>query len=361
MAKRSRSPAEGEKVQTALPGSLGEALDEIGFQPLGRRIIVGKQTEQTERHPRTSTDWSVPAIEFFRFTLPRAPNGDWEHLSIAAHEVACQAMATLGQAIVVDGGAQPVSDPALPAKLPRWDDIATAVVWAASQSGLLRYRRRGRTGLGKRSSGFPRANIRAGYGCPQADLGAEAFPAFESLGLISDRSWTAAAETILWRDNPYEAGMNFTRDKRYVEALYAAISRMPEDIATKIKDIAEMPTNEAAGLVDFAKRYAHRDATRHEALVFLQDRSRRLLSDLFAKRWRMGDGWLSFEESKHALLLELDPLSIQMSMEFGTIVIPRKLGCEVKDCRMSISCGGGQNAMGSCAACCTRGDPRVKE
>jgi len=328
MAKRSRSSAEGEKVQTALPGSLGEALDEIGFQPLGRRIIVGKQTE---RHPRSSTDWAVPAIEFFRFTLPRAPNGDWEHLSLAAHEVACQALVMLGQATVIDGGAQPVSDPALPAKFPRWDDIAAAVVWAASQSGLLRYRRRGRAGLGKRSSGLPRANIRAGYGCPPAFLGAEAFPAFQSLGLISDRSWTVVAETILWRDNPYEAGMDFTKDKRFIEALDAAIASVPEDIAAKIKDIAEMPTNEAAGLVDFAKRYAYRDATRHEALVFLQDRSRRLLSDLFARRWRLGDGWLSAEESRCTLFLELDPLSIQMSMEFDRIVIPQELGCEVND------------------------------
>ncbi|KQV82694.1 hypothetical protein [Rhizobium sp. Root1220] len=327
MAKRSRSSSEGEKIQTALPGSLGEALDEIGFQPLGRRIVVVKQTE---RHPRTSTDWAVSVIEFFRFTLPRAPNGDWEHLFIAAYEVACQAMAMLGQATVIDGGARPLSDPTLPATLPRWDDIATAVVWAAGQSGLLRYRRRGRTGK-KRSVRRPKANIRAGYGCPPAHLGAEAFPAFQSLGLISYRSWTAAAETILWRDNPFEAGMNFAEDERFIEALDAAISSVPEDIAAKIRDIAAMPANEAAGLVGFARRNVHPNATRHEALVFLQDRSRRLLSELFAKRWRLGDGWLSAEESRRALFLELEPLSIQMSMEFGRIVIPQELGCDVRD------------------------------
>ncbi|MBY5539217.1 hypothetical protein HFO60_03995 [Rhizobium leguminosarum] len=328
MAKRSGSSSEGKKAQTALPGSLGESLDEIGFQPLGRRITVGKQTA---RRPRTSTDWAVPVIEFFSVTLPRAPNGNWEHLSIAAHEVACQALAMLGQATVIDGGAKPVSDPVLPAILPRWDDVATAVVWAAGQSGLLRYRRRGRTGLGKGSSRLPRANIRAGYGCPPAYLGVEAVPAVQSLGLISDLGWTAAAETILWRDDPYEAGMNFAKDNRFIEALYAAISCMPKEIAMKIKDIAVMPGNEAAGLVDFARRYTHQDATRQEALLFLQDRSRRLLSDLFAKRWRLGDGWLSAEESRRALFLELDPLSIQMSMDFGRIVAPRRLGCEVKE------------------------------
>ncbi|MBY3176546.1 hypothetical protein HFO27_18155 [Rhizobium leguminosarum] len=328
MAKRSGSSSVGKKAQTALPGSLGESLDEIGFQPLGRRITVEKQTA---RHPRTSTDWAVPVIEFFRFTLPRAPNGNWEHHFIAAHEVACQALAMLGQANVIDGGAKPVSDPVLPAILPRWDDIATAVVWAAGQSGLLRYRRRGRTGLGKGSSRLPRANIRAGYGCPPAYLGVEAFPALQSLGLISDLGWTAAAETILWRDDPYEAGMNFAKDNRFIEALDVAQTSVPEEIAAEIRDIAAMPVSEAAGLVDFARRYAHHDTTKHEALVFLQDRSRRLLSALFAKRWRLGDGWLSAEQCKRALFLELDPLSIQMSMEFGRIFIPQKSGCGVKD------------------------------
>ncbi|MBY3355153.1 hypothetical protein [Rhizobium laguerreae] len=327
MAKRSRSSPEG-KVRTAVPGSLGEALDEVAFQPLGRRITVGKQTA---RHPRTSTDWAVRAIEFFRFTLPRAPNGNWEHLFIAAHEVACQALEMLGHAIVIDGGAKPVSDPELPVILPRCDDIATAVVWAAGQSGLLRYRRHGKTGLGKRLPRLPRANIRAGYGCPPAYLAAEALPALRSLGLISDHSWTDAAETILWRDDPYEAGMNFAKDKRFIEALDAAISSVPEEIATKIRDIAEMPASEAAGLVDFARRCAHYDATEDEAMVFLQDRSRRLLSELFATRWRLVDGWLSAEERKRALFLELDPLSIQMSMEFGRIFAPPGLGCEVKD------------------------------
>ncbi|MGM4909360.1 hypothetical protein [Rhizobium sp. 768_B6_N1_8] len=328
MAKRSRSSSEGEKVKTGLPGSLGEALDEIGFQPLGRRIMIGKQTA---RHPRTSTDWAVPAIEFFRFTLPRAPNGNWEHLNIAAHEVACQALMMLGHATVIDGGAISVTDPGLPATLPRWDDIATAVIWAASHSGLLRYRRRGRTGFGKRSSRFPRANIPAGYGCPPAYLGAEAFPALESLGLISERSWTAAAETILWRDDPYEAGMNFWKDKRFIEALEFALKSVPEEIVAKINDIAAMPASEAAQLVDFARRYAHLDVTKDEALVFLQDGSRRLLSHLFAKRWRLDDGWLSAEECKRSLFLELDPLSIKMSMEFGRLFVPPKSGCEAMD------------------------------
>ncbi|UIK09743.1 hypothetical protein LZK80_17360 [Rhizobium leguminosarum] len=120
----------------------------------------------------------------------------------------------------------------------------------------------------KGSSRLPRANIRAGYGCPPAYLGVEAFPALQSLGLISDLGWTAAAETILWRDDPYEAGMNFAKDNRFIEALDVAQTSVPEEIAAEIRDIAAMPASEAAGLVDFARRYAHHDATKHEALVF---------------------------------------------------------------------------------------------
>ncbi len=313
MAKRSRSSSKGDLVQTALPGSLGEALDEVGLQPLGHRIIVG---EQTKRHSSNSSDWAFPAIQFFRFTLPRAPDGNWEHHSIAAHEVACQALAMLGQATVIDGGAEPVTDPVLPALLPRWDDIATAVVWAASQSRLLRYRRRGKRELGKISSTMPKANIRSRYGCPPAYLAAEVFPAFHSLGLISDSSWTVAAETILWRDDPFEAGMNFAKDRRFTEALHNALTSVPDEIAAKITDIAAMPATEAADLMEFAGRYADHTATKDQAFSFLQDQSHRLVSELFARRWRLGDGWLSAVECKSALFFELDPLSIQMSVEF---------------------------------------------
>jgi len=125
--------------------------------------------------------------------------------------------------------------------------------------------------------------------------------------------------------------MNFKTDKRFLKALDAAISTMPEDIEAEIKEIAEMPSNEASGLVDFAKRYAHHDATRHEAVIFLQERGQRLLSRLFTKRWRLDDGWLSEKEGRLALFLELDPLAIQMSMEFARIVIPREAGFEVED------------------------------
>ncbi len=68
---------------------------------------------------------------------------------------------------------------------------------------------------------------------PSSLSGGGGISVLQSLGLISDRSWTAAAETILWRDDPYQAGMNFAKDKRFVEALDVALTSVPEEIAAK--------------------------------------------------------------------------------------------------------------------------------
>lgn len=320
MSKPPRSPSRGNRPKVSLPGSMGEPLDEVDFHPIGRRIAVGQK--RILKNPLVSTDWVGPAIEFFLSILPRTPTGNWEHLHIAAYQLACQALEALGHAIVVDGGAIPVSMPILPAVLPRWDDIATAVVWAASQSRLLRYRKLWETGSAKGPTGRRRPNIRPGYGCPPAFLAGKAFSAFQALGLILDCRWTPAAETILWRDSPYEAGMNFAKDHRFIEALDAALTSLSEDVAAKIKDIATMPTIEAAELGEFAERYASRHTTKDEALSFLQECSRRLLSELFAKRWRLRDGWLSADECKRTLFLQLDPLAIAMRGEFAARYLP---------------------------------------
>lgn len=323
MSKPPRSSSKGNRPPASLPGSVGEALDEVEFQPIGRQIAAGQK--KIPKNPLGSTDWAGPAIEFLQFTLPRTPTGNWEHLYIAAYEVACQALEALGHAVVVDGGAIPVSMPILPAVLPRWDDLATTVVCAASQSRLLQYRKLWETGSAKGPKGPKgrrRPNIRAGYGCPPAFLAGKAFSVFQALGLILDCRWTPAAETILWRDSPYEAGMNFAKDHRFIEALDAALTSLPEDIAATIKDIATMPTLEAAGLGEFAEQYASLHTTKDEALSFFQERSRRLLGELFAKRWRLRDGWLSVDECKRTLFLQLDPLAIAMRGEFAARYLP---------------------------------------
>ncbi|MDL2405183.1 hypothetical protein PY650_05845 [Rhizobium calliandrae] len=120
--------------------------------------------------------------------------------------------------------------------------------------------------------------------------------------------------------------MNFAKDRRFIEALEVALTSVPEDVAAKIRDIAAMPATDVAEIVEFVERHAPFHTTKDEVLVYLQDRSRRLLCELFAKRWRLGDGWLSAGECKRALFLELDPLSIQMSLEFAKVFVPSGIG-----------------------------------
>lgn len=138
--------------KTASPGSLGEVLDNAGFTPLGRRIVVGGPKLGDEKRRSTTVPqleasggrlerqsaptWTAPVIVFLADNLPGDPSVAWDHLFITAYEVGCEALAALGQATQILGGAIPLADPEIPDFLPRWDDVATAVVWVAAQSNL---------------------------------------------------------------------------------------------------------------------------------------------------------------------------------------------------------------------------------
>lgn len=52
--KKARRPRNGQKVKSkaALPGSLGEVLDNAGFTPLGHRIVLGGPKRGDENHHR---------------------------------------------------------------------------------------------------------------------------------------------------------------------------------------------------------------------------------------------------------------------------------------------------------------------
>ena len=165
-----------------MPGSLGEMLDQIGFQPLGRRIVVHRYEVPRTPHP---SHWVGPVIEFLKLALPSARSGGWEHLHISAYEAACDGLVALGSAGDVDGGASPVSEPKLPVVFPRWDDIATVVVSLAGQAGLLEYRAFVSARDQTKATVVLRPNIRAANGSGPAYLASEAFPAFLSPGWFS--------------------------------------------------------------------------------------------------------------------------------------------------------------------------------
>lgn len=336
-AKRPRN-GRSAKSKTALPGSLGEVLDNAGFTPLGHRISVGgpKRGDEKRRStpvPQLETSggrlerpsaptWTAPVIEFLADNLPGDPSVAWDHLFITAYEVGCEALAALGQAKSTLGGAEPLADPEIPEVLPRWDDVATAVVWVAAQSNLLGYRHFAGSREQPNQRGRFRPNIRASHGCGPAYLAPEAFDAFRSLGLIVGGWWTEAAEPILWRDDPPEWAMDFTRNERFLAACRSALESVPADIVAEIETIALVTDKEISERHALEVRHRAQPGTKHEIRVLLERFHRDQLDDLFCRRWRLQDGWLPPDEVKRSLRLPYDPLAMEMRRAFAVRYLP---------------------------------------
>lgn len=321
MVKRTRSTSDHKTPGKPSAGSLGEALDQVGFQPLGRRIKIGGSGPQNDPEP---SKWVGPVIEFLWAALPDpATQFDYSELVyFSACQAASDALIAFGQALKIAGGVEPAANPTLPALLPRWDDIAAIVIRLASQSGLLGYRHfpgsRGRPN----PTGLLRPNIRAAHGTGPAYLAPEAFPVFESLGLVLGGRWTDAAETILWRDTPDEWGFDFTRDRRFTTARDVALAIVPDGVAEKIKATATITDERIEEWLEVARQHAPTAKTREDALKSLQFWNRLSLDKVFSNRWRLADGWLEGDEARRTLVIEFDPLSLNMRREFAARYLP---------------------------------------
>ncbi|KQV73241.1 hypothetical protein ASC90_07525 [Rhizobium sp. Root1220] len=295
-------------------------LDEAGFQPLGRTINVSERGADRVPSP---PKWVSPVAEFLWSALPDPETGQWDHLFISAFEAACGALVALGEAVkAVDGGIERSAHPTLPATLPRWDDVATVVVSLAAQVNLLEYRHFVGARARPSQTGLRPANIRAAHGCGPAYLSPEAFGVFESLGLILGARWTEQAETILWRDSPDEWGIDFTADRRFTRARDIALVRVPEDIAERLKVTGVITEESIVDWLEAAAKYAPTTKTRDDALKSLRFWSRWNLDQLFLRRWRLHDGWLSAQEAERTLLIEHDALSITMVSAFVAQYLP---------------------------------------
>ncbi|NUL18091.1 hypothetical protein HUN27_14675 [Agrobacterium tumefaciens] len=317
MAKRTTSAGRRPASTKPYAGSLGEMLDDAGFEPLGRRIRVSDRDGGTQLP--SPPKWFDPVVEFLWAALPDLAANHWDHLYIDALQSACQALVALGQAVLDGSGGMKVKpEPALPSILPRLDDVATVIVCLAAQVGFLEYRHF--TGARDRPSpiGLRRPNIRADHGSGPAYLAPEAFRVFESLDLVLGARWTERAETIFWRDNPSEWGLDFTKDRRFIQAWDAALATVPDDIAEKIEKTAVI-TEES--IVEWLQ-IAPKTKTREDALKSLMFWSSHSLDRVFHRRWRLDCGWLSVEESVRTLLIEHDALSISMRRQFAARYLP---------------------------------------
>jgi hypothetical protein len=316
MVKRPIPPKPAGPKKPA-PGSLGEALDDVGFQPIGRRIVVGKAVEQPKPQPR----WVGPVVDFISRAMPRGSDGNWEHLCITSLELGCELLVRLGRATDMIGwGAMPVAEPRSPNLPLRWDDVATIVIAVAAQMSFLGFR--AFPGTRNNPANLLRPNIRATNGCGPAYLDPAGFAVFRSLGLIADGSWTEAAETVLWRECPEKWSIDFTLDRRFLCALDFAVATLPADVASEIDRVVTITEKDIENWLAIPERHRNGPKTGEDAVKALQSWAQRYLNDVFVRRWRISAGWLSAEEAKCGLSIHDDPLAMHMGFAFAETYLP---------------------------------------
>jgi hypothetical protein len=311
--KRSKRSEPGV-VKAAQPGSLGEALDQVGYRSLGRRIIIGHSGKGTPSPP-----WTEPVTDFVSSVLPRDPNGTWEHYCVSALEMGCELLVRLGRAKHAGYGFRPAVVASSPNRPLRWDDVATVVVSLAEQMSFLRFRDFAGTTSGE--AGLLPANIQAANGSEPAYLDPETFPVLLSLGLIMDGKWTEAAETVLWRVGPQKWAVDFTSDSRFRRACDLALANVPPDVAIEIDRVATIMEQDIVDWLAVPERYS-KPKTRKGALKALQFWARTDLDAIFAQRWRLTDGWLSADEANRGLAIQHDPVASKMRAAFAAKYLP---------------------------------------
>lgn len=287
-------------------------------------------------------DWTDATIGFLRANLPRTPLEDgvetfgWDHMFSSAYQFGCSALVALGQATETPWGAIQRHPPTLPDPLPRWDDLCCAILALASQHSAISYRcadgslppPASRPTAGWIITGTPpppAPNIAAAHGLGLAYSSDEVIGLLQSLGLIANGHWTAAAVPVFWREQPRAWGMNIAADPRYAAAVVQALDTLPKATRAEIArlttiteaDIAAHLQQHAAARTEHLARFGLKedlgrvpDATQaRRSLEFMR---RNDLDWLFFRHWRLVDGWLSPNEAKRALEIFHDPLAIQM-------------------------------------------------
>lgn len=280
----------------------------------------------------TESSWTGDVISFLSRNLMAAdnPRDGWRDLASSAYQMACEALVALGQATRTNWGAARAVEPALPDVLPRWDDICAVVVNLASQQGFI-------TGVPTTAQvqvgsfkitipDRPRLdpNFEASAGLGAMIVAADAVSVFQSLGLATQRGWTAEAETIFWRCGLGAGSADFLTDPRFTTAAENAFASIPADVAAEIRrlvtitdeDVQDSIARRDAWLEEQRRRFGSRASVRatpderiRESLEFLR---RNELDWIFFRRWRLPDGWLTPGSSEQALGIFHDRLAIEM-------------------------------------------------
>ncbi len=290
--------------------------------------------------------WAADTIAFLGGNLPPAEEGNgWEHMFSSACQMGCEALVALGHAEKTEWGAVPLESPRLPSLLPRWDDVAIAVLGLAEQRGKFAYRQRdgsvlprqappGWTTYGRaRVPSTPNVGAVDSLGLARAEP--EALSVLQSLGLIADGRWTGASETLLWRRQPQEWHLEFTSDPRFTGAVERAVNAIPHEVRAEMDRIVTISEDEALetaarGAVANRKRRAKHGPstvlldpeTPEQARRHLEFWRRHDLDWLFFRGWRLADGWLTPEETERALEIFHDVLAIEMRRAVAARLYP---------------------------------------
>lgn len=224
----------------------------------------------------------------------------------------------------------------MPETLPRWDDTCVAVLSLAKLQGDIFYRladgslpkpnaRPTHFTILRSAPPPPGANIAAAFGLGAAFAQAKLEAVLQSLGLVENATWTAAAELVFWRRQPAAWQMHVTTDPRYAASLERTLKTIPAPIATDLHalltitaaDIDANLAQHAAARADVLRKYGPNSRqspqpTPEQAQQSLVLRRRHDLDWLFFRHWRLPEGWLSGPQAKRALEIFHDPLAIAM-------------------------------------------------
>lgn len=261
------------------------------------------------------TRWLPQVVSFLTQNIPRGRASGWRHHHITAFEVGCQLLVTLGLARETAAGALPVDPPRRCATLPRWDDVATAVLFLADQNGLISCFS-GDVTIGppamREEIGWTRIEARGT--CGGAFATAETHDVLKSLGLLDGNRWTVGAEAVLWRMGPEDWDFDLNSNARFTEACERACTDIPDDIRAQLDRIAFISASEmAAWEAEWAALPGEGPTARVKMLArdSLRNARRYGADCLFFHRWRFGDGWLSRQDARAALFIPYDRVAIE--------------------------------------------------
>lgn len=202
-------------------------------------------------------DTAVALAEYMMRELPSDGRGGFDDQATSAYEMALDLLDRLGFAeISVGRCAARITNPQLPAVLPRHDDACAVLLNLGDQHGDILFRKTGDE---------EGARIQPGSGTWAADASDDVAKLLERMGLVEGGTWTPEAETMLWRACPIEwPDPDFGDDPRVSAAIKKARD-MPDDVRQMIDEAMARPEAEL-------RRYFVQRAVE--------------------ERWRLADGWI---------------------------------------------------------------------